>query len=44
LWEANVQQIVAFWTSRTTILPNAKDVTQKRIGVKKYEEHATHYL
>ncbi len=44
LCEATVQQIVVFWTLGTTISPNAKDVTRKRTGVKKYEEHATHYL
>ncbi len=44
LCEGIVQQIVFFWTSRTTISPNAKDVIRKRIGVKKYEEHVTHDL
>jgi hypothetical protein len=44
LSETNVQQIVDFWNLGTTILPNAKDVTYKRIGVKQYEEHATRYL
>jgi len=27
LCEIKVQQIVDFWTSRTTISPNAKDIT-----------------
>lgn len=44
LCKAIVQQIVFFWTLGTTISPNAKDVIRKRIGVKKYEEHVTHYL
>jgi hypothetical protein len=35
---------MAFWTSWTTISPNAKDVTQKKIGVKQYEERETHYF
>jgi hypothetical protein len=44
LCEIKIQQIVDFWTSRTTISPNAKDITWKRVGMKQYEEHATHYL
>jgi hypothetical protein len=44
LCETKVQQIMDFWTSRTTISPNAKNITRKRVGMKQYEEHATHYL
>jgi len=44
LCKAIVQQIVFFWTSGTTISPNAKDIIRKKIGVKKYEKHVTHYL
>jgi hypothetical protein len=39
-----IQLIVSFWTLETTISPNAKDVTWKRIGVKEYDVCATHYL
>jgi hypothetical protein len=44
LSEAGVQQIMEFWILGTMVLPNAKDTTYKRIGVKQYKEHATHYL
>jgi len=44
LCEIKIQQIVEFWTSGTTISPNAKDITRKKVGMKQYEEHATHYL
>ncbi len=44
LCEVAVQQIVAFWTSKTTISPNNKDVTRRRTRRKQYEVHATHYL
>ncbi len=37
-------RLFAFWTSKTTISPNSKDVTQRRIGRKQYDVHATHYL
>jgi hypothetical protein len=42
--ETDVQQILAFWNSNTTILPNAKYVIHKRVGVKQFDVHATHYL
>jgi hypothetical protein len=44
LCEVAVQQIVAFWTSKTTISPNNKDVTWRRTRRKQYEIHATHDL
>ncbi len=42
--DATIQQIVSFWTTETTISPNAKDVTQRKIPIKQYDVHATHYL
>jgi hypothetical protein len=30
-----------FWILWTSILPNANDVTYKKVGVKQYEKHAT---
>jgi hypothetical protein len=36
--------IVDWWTTKTTILSNRKDVTSKRIGVKLFEHCPTHYL
>jgi hypothetical protein len=44
LCETTVQQIVAFWTSKTIISPNSKDITRRRTRRKQYEVHATHYL
>jgi hypothetical protein len=32
--------VIQYWTNQT----NCKDVVRCRIGVKVYEEHATHYL
>jgi hypothetical protein len=44
LCDVAIQQIVSFWTTETTISPNAKDVTRRRIAIKQYDVHATHYL
>jgi len=44
LCETTIQQIVAFGTSKTTISPNSKDDTWRRIGRKQYGIHATHFL
>jgi hypothetical protein len=38
------RRFVSFWTIKTTISPNAKDAIRKRIVVKQYDGHATHYL
>jgi hypothetical protein len=39
-----IQQIMDYWTTQTTISPNVKDVTRRRIALKKYDVHTTHYL
>jgi phage anti-repressor protein len=36
--------VVQFWTTETTVSPNEKDIIQLRVGVKKFVEHAKHYL
>lgn len=36
--------IVDWWVTESTISPNHKDIVRNRIAVKKFEEHATHYL
>jgi hypothetical protein len=36
--------IKKWWEIATTISPNRKDVKGRRIGLKMYEQHATHYL
>jgi hypothetical protein len=33
-----------YWTTQTTISPNVKDVTRRRIALKQYDVQATHYL
>jgi hypothetical protein len=44
LCDAAIQQIVSFWTIETIISANAKDVTRRRIAIKQFDVHATHYL
>ncbi len=44
LSELTKNLMTSWWNTKTTILPNYKDVTQRQIGVKIFEEHATHYL
>jgi hypothetical protein len=39
-----IQQIMDYWTTQTTISPNVKDVTQRKIALKQYDVQATHYL
>ena len=36
--------VSGWWETETTVSPNKKDVKRRRIGVKDYETHATHYL
>jgi hypothetical protein len=38
------EKVQLWWTQKTRVNPNKKDVTRKRIGRNKYLEHATHYL
>ena len=44
LTEAMKKLVVDWWTSKTTISPNRKDILFKRTGVNEYIEHQTHYL
>jgi hypothetical protein len=36
--------VITWWTTKTRISPNKKDVTRKRLKPNQYETHATHYL
>jgi hypothetical protein len=36
--------ISKWWETATTIFPNHKDEKRKRLGVKSWEMHPTHYL
>ena len=36
--------VVQFWTTETIVSPNKKDITQLHVGIKKFVEHAKHYL
>jgi hypothetical protein len=36
--------ITSWWSTETTISLNCKDVIRRRIKMKIFEEHATHYL
>lgn len=38
------ETIVEWWTTESTVSPNRKDIARKRVGVRTYEEHPTHYL
>jgi hypothetical protein len=41
----SVKKVVRqWWTDRSIVSPNRKDVVRKCRGVKHYENHATHYL
>ena len=41
---ALVELVTTWWTLETTVSPNRKDVTYKRVGVKVKIEHPKHYL
>jgi hypothetical protein len=43
LCDVAIQKIMSFWTIKTTISPNVKDATWKKIVIKQYDGHATHY-
>jgi hypothetical protein len=36
--------VVQFWTTETTVSPNEKDIIRLYVGIKKFVEHAKHYL
>lgn len=36
--------VLQWWTFYSTVLPNQKDITCQRIGIKQFEEHPKHYL
>ena len=36
--------VCGWWETETTVSPNKRDVKRRRIGIKDYETHATHYL
>lgn len=36
--------VVQWWTSDTSISPNRKDISRRRVGVNEFEEHPKHYL
>lgn len=38
------EKVLLWWTQKTRVSPNKKDVTRKRIGRNEYDVHATHYL
>jgi hypothetical protein len=44
LHEQDCNLITKWWDTTFTISPNIKDVKRRRIGVKTFEQHATHYL
>jgi hypothetical protein len=44
LLESLKKVVRQWWTDRSIVSPNRKDVVRKCRGVKHYENHATHYL
>jgi hypothetical protein len=40
----NKTLVQLWWTNETWVIPNKKDVTWKRIGLKQQKEHVTHFL
>ena len=42
--EATVQAVVNWWETSSIVSPNQKDVKRRRIGVKLFDKHPTHYL
>jgi hypothetical protein len=36
--------VVQLWNENNQVSPNKRDVIRKRIGVEKWEAHATHFL
>lgn len=38
------ETIKTYWHEQTRVSPNKKDIVRKRIGVRLYESHPTHYL
>jgi hypothetical protein len=44
LYELHKKIVLDWWSTKTTFSPNHKDIVRRRIKVKSYESHATHYL
>lgn len=42
--EATVHAVVNWWETSSIVSPNQKDVKRRRIGVKVFDKHPTHYL
>ncbi len=36
--------VVHYWTEKTCVSPNMKDVIKKQLALKSWESHATHLL